>query len=71
MSIIITTTTIDDTRLATFIEHATNDIAAVFSAPMCMIGEKLGLYKALAHAGPLISQEVVERSGTAERYVRE
>jgi hypothetical protein len=36
-----------------------------------MIGEKLGLYKALAHAGPLISQEVVERSGTAERYVRE
>jgi hypothetical protein len=64
-------TTIDETRLATFIEHATNDIAAVFSAPLCMIGEKPGLYKALAHAGPLTSQEVAERSGTAERSVRE
>jgi hypothetical protein len=36
-----------------------------------LIGEKLGLYKAMAHAGPLTSQEVAERSGAAERYVRE
>jgi hypothetical protein len=32
-----------------------------------MIGEKLGLYKALAHAGPPTCHEVAERSGTAER----
>jgi hypothetical protein len=30
-----------------------------------LIGEKLGLYKAMAHAGPLTSQEVAERSGAA------
>src|SRR3989449_3324296 len=36
-----------------------------------VIGETLGLYKAMAHAGPLTSQEVAERSGAAERSVRE
>jgi SAM-dependent methyltransferase len=36
-----------------------------------VIGEKLGLYKAMAGAGPLSSQEVAERSGAAERNVRE
>ena len=51
--------------------RAVSDIGAVFSAPLMMIGEKLGLYKAMAHAGPLTSHQVAERSGTAERYVRE
>ena len=36
-----------------------------------VIGERLGLYKAMAGAGPLTSQEVAERSGAAERSVRE
>jgi hypothetical protein len=43
----------------------------VSSASLMMIGEKLGLYKALAHAEPPTCHEVAERSGTAERYVRE
>jgi 2-polyprenyl-3-methyl-5-hydroxy-6-metoxy-1,4-benzoquinol methylase len=51
--------------------RAVADIGAVFSAPLLMIGEKLGLYKAMAHAGPLSSSEVADWSGTAERYVRE
>jgi hypothetical protein len=34
-------------------------------------GDKLGLYKAMAGAGPLSSQEVAKRSGCGERYVRE
>jgi SAM-dependent methyltransferase len=36
-----------------------------------VIGEKLGLYKAMAGAGPVSSQEVAERAGVAERSVRE
>jgi SAM-dependent methyltransferase len=35
------------------------------------IGHKLGLYKAMAGAGPLSSAEVASRAGCAERYVRE
>jgi SAM-dependent methyltransferase len=46
-------------------------MGAIISAPLMVIGEKLGLYKAMAGAGPLTSQEVAERAGAAERYVRE
>jgi hypothetical protein len=35
------------------------------------LGERLGLYRALADAGPATSTELAARSGTAERYVRE
>jgi Methyltransferase domain len=51
--------------------QAVTDMGAIISAPLMVIGEKLGLYKAMAGAGPLTSQEVAERSGAAERYVRE
>src|SRR5688572_10890172 len=36
-----------------------------------MIGDRLGLYDALAEAGPLTSAELARRTGTVERYVRE
>jgi 2-polyprenyl-3-methyl-5-hydroxy-6-metoxy-1,4-benzoquinol methylase len=35
------------------------------------LGERLGLYRALADHGPATSAELAERTGTAERYVRE
>ena len=36
-----------------------------------MIGDQLGLYRALAAHGPLTSAELADRTGTHERYVRE
>jgi SAM-dependent methyltransferase len=35
------------------------------------VGERLGLYAALADAGPLTSTELADRTGTHERYARE
>jgi 2-polyprenyl-3-methyl-5-hydroxy-6-metoxy-1,4-benzoquinol methylase len=35
------------------------------------LGERLGLYRALVERGPATSSELAERTGTAERYVRE
>jgi SAM-dependent methyltransferase len=64
-------TGIDEAKLEAFMGHAVTDMGAIISAPLMVIGEKLGLYKAMAHAGPLSSQDVAERSGAAERYVRE
>jgi SAM-dependent methyltransferase len=64
-------TEIDEAKLQAFMGQAVTDMGAIISAPLMVIGEKLGLYKAMAHAGPLSSQEVAERSGAAERYVRE
>jgi SAM-dependent methyltransferase len=64
-------TEIDQGKLEAFMGKAVTDMSAIISAPLFTIGEKLGLYKAMAGAGPLTSQEVAERSGAAERYVRE
>lgn len=64
-------TTIDEAKLEAFMGQAVTDMGAIISAPLFVIGEKLGLYKAMAHAGPLTSEEIAERSGAAERYVRE
>jgi SAM-dependent methyltransferase len=64
-------TAIDESKLQAVMGQAVTDMGAVISAPLFVLGEKLGLYKAMAGAGPLTSQEVAERSGTAERYVRE
>ncbi len=54
-----------------FIERAFDDFVAAMSLPMVVLGDRLGLYKAMAGAGPLTSAELAARTGTAERYVRE
>jgi len=41
------------------------------NAALIVIGDKLGLYKAMSGAGPMTSAELAKKSGTAERYVRE
>lgn len=48
-----------------------DEVAAGYGGVMISIGHKLGLFKIMAGAGPLTSQAVAERSGCAERYVRE
>jgi 2-polyprenyl-3-methyl-5-hydroxy-6-metoxy-1,4-benzoquinol methylase len=46
------------------------DLGAAMSATLVLVGDRLGLYKALA-AGALTSSELAQRTGTNERYVRE
>src|SRR5262252_4868034 len=48
------------------------DFGASLHAGMVVIGEKLGLYKAMAQAGqPLTPGELAQRTNASERYVRE
>jgi 2-polyprenyl-3-methyl-5-hydroxy-6-metoxy-1,4-benzoquinol methylase len=47
------------------------DFGATFHAALVSIGDKLGLYKALAMGGPMTPAQLAERTGTNERYVRE
>jgi SAM-dependent methyltransferase len=65
------TPVIDSTRLEAFVTRAMGDLIAGYTGVMVSLGQKLGLYKALAGAGPLSAKEVARRSGCAERYVRE
>jgi SAM-dependent methyltransferase len=67
----MSTTGIDEAKLEAFMGQAVTDMGANISAPLMLIGDKLGLYRAMAGAGPLSSQEVAERADVAERSVRE
>jgi SAM-dependent methyltransferase len=62
---------IDETKLNEFMGKAVGDIGAALSAALVVIGDKLGLYKTLAKAGPSTPAELAAKSGTHERYVRE
>jgi SAM-dependent methyltransferase len=62
---------IDETKLNEFMGKAVGDIGAALSAALVVIGDKLGLYKALAKAGPSTPLELAAKTGTHERYVRE
>src|SRR5215467_3077102 len=61
---------LDINKLNTFIGQFVADLGASAHAGMVVIGERLGLYKALA-AHPMDAAELAARTSTDERYVRE
>jgi SAM-dependent methyltransferase len=64
--------TIDDNKLNSLLGKFVTDFGAALHAATVIIGEKLGLYNALASAGvPLAARELAEHTGTTERYVAE
>lgn len=62
---------LDPAKLDAFVMRAINDISAGYGGVMVSIGNKLGLYKAMAGAGPVSARELAARTKCAERYVRE
>jgi SAM-dependent methyltransferase len=67
----MTTIALNEDKLQAFLDRAFTDLAASYGGVMVSLGDRLGLYRALAGAGPLTSAELAERAGCAERYVRE
>jgi 2-polyprenyl-3-methyl-5-hydroxy-6-metoxy-1,4-benzoquinol methylase len=61
----------DMTKLQAFVGQAVVDMGAAISGLLLHLGDRLGLYKAMAGAGPITSATLAERTGTTERYVRE
>jgi 2-polyprenyl-3-methyl-5-hydroxy-6-metoxy-1,4-benzoquinol methylase len=61
---------VDNARMQDFMGRAVGDLGAAMSAALVRIGDRLGLYKALARE-PATSEELAGRTGTTERYVRE
>lgn len=62
---------IDQAKLDALVSRAIGDLSAGYGGVMVSLGNRLGLYKAMAGAGPLTSGELAGRAGCAERYVRE
>ena len=67
----IDTPRLDEAALEQFVHQAVGDLAAAISGLMLHLGDRLGLYRAMAGAGPLTPAALAERTGTHERYVRE
>ena len=61
---------IDMNKLNAFIAQFVTDLGAAVHTGMVVIGEKLGLYKALAVA-PMTSAQLAAKTKTDERYLRE
>jgi SAM-dependent methyltransferase len=47
------------------------DFGAALTVALAHIGDRLGIFRAMAEAGPLTSQQLAERTHLNERYVRE
>jgi len=62
---------INEARLQEFMGQFVADLGALVHAPLVIIGERLGLYKAMAGAGPITAGELARRTGTDARYIEE
>jgi 2-polyprenyl-3-methyl-5-hydroxy-6-metoxy-1,4-benzoquinol methylase len=51
--------------------RAVGDMGAAMHAVLIVLGDRLGLYKAMGDGKPITSVELASRTGTSERYVRE
>ena len=71
MATVMEQTALDPQKLEQFVFRAVDEVGAALNAALVVMGDKLGLYRALADAGWLTPAELATRTDTAERYVRE
>jgi SAM-dependent methyltransferase len=64
-------TPIDLEKLNAFVFRAVDEVGATLNTALVVMGDRLGLYRALAESDALTPAELASRTGTAERYVRE
>jgi len=61
---------IDETRLNALMGRLVGEFGALASAPLVILGDRLGLYKAMAGAGPMTADGLGEKTGLRVRYAR-
>src|SRR6185312_9371359 len=65
-----TTTPVEHEQVEAFAGRVVGDIAATMSTIFCALGDKLGLFSALASGGAATPAQLADRTATDERYVR-
>ena len=66
-----TATGVDEGEVTAFMQKVVADAAAVACATTVSLGDRLGIYTALAKAGPVTPGQLAERTGLSERHLRE
>ena len=62
---------IDEQKMEEAVGKVFGELAVAVTGPLVVLGDRLGLWAALAGAGPMTPNELASRTGTVERYVRE
>lgn len=62
---------VDPAEQERLLSQIVTDAGAAMAVPLALLGDRLGLFAALASAGPATAAELADRTGLAERYVRE
>jgi SAM-dependent methyltransferase len=61
----------DQQKLGEFVTRAVEEVGATLNTALVVMGDKLGLYRALAGTDGLTPLELARRAGVSERYLRE
>ncbi|SMD22122.1 hypothetical protein [Kibdelosporangium aridum] len=61
----------DLSRVSDFLIRVAQDSGAAFAGVSTSIGIRLGLYEAMAGAGPMTAEQLARKTGLVERYVLE
>jgi hypothetical protein len=64
-------TMVDQAKLNDFMGKILNDLGGAWSAALVIIGDKLGLYKAMLDSKHITAAQLASKTGTTERYIRE
>ena len=62
---------LDLEKAKTVAQTVIGDVATMLHGALCYIGDRLGLFKAMAAAGPVTAAQLAAQSGQSERYIRE
>jgi len=62
--------TLNMEKLEPLLHMMVGELGAAANAALVLVGDKLGLYRALSDHGPLSAKALAEKTGTHERYVR-
>ncbi len=71
MSVVTQPAPVNEDKMNAFLGKVVGDFGAALSSSLVYIGQKLGLYKAMAASEPVTPAELAEKTSTNERYVRE
>jgi len=66
-----TETPLDQAKLDAFVGRFLGDLGTAMHMPTVLVGDRLGLYRAMADGEPLSPADLAERTGTNDRYVAE
>lgn len=62
---------VDQDRLAALLGRVVGDLGGALAVPLVLIGDRLGLFRALASSGPVTAAELARTTGLSERYLQE